>query len=183
MENGVAVTSHFLQDEEARHKRKPTWHACKISGPSTHPPTLSSLLTLAYLTRSPSTTQVALELGYKKDTTATAVNYFDRLLSRVTVPAGHLQRAALACISLASKQHERYSLSARDVEHIFVEICNTQQLRLTEQNVLFSLDWDANTVTPLAIADLLLRLVSEPEVAASVRASTEDFFDVAITGA
>jgi hypothetical protein len=113
---------------------------------------------------------------------AVAVNYFDRVLSRAVVPPGHLQLAALACISLAAKQHERSPLSKQDLE-IFAEICSPQQLRLAEQNMLFSLDWDANTLTPLAVIDLLLSLVSDHAVSGQIRKSAEGFFDIAVDGA
>jgi hypothetical protein len=125
--------------------------------------------------------QVAVEFRYTKETTAVAINYLDRALSKIPVAASHLQVAALACMSLASKQHEARAMGGQDLE-MFSEIATPRDIRIAEQNTLFALEWDANTFTPLALVDLLLSLVPDPPLVAAVKKTAEDFFDVALTG-
>jgi hypothetical protein len=53
----------------------------------------------------------------------------------VQVPSSQLQTNALACILIASKQHEACPLGGKDFDGL-KEICNVQQLRSAELNTL-----------------------------------------------
>jgi len=53
----------------------------------------------------------------------------------VQVPSAQLQTNALACILIASKQHEACPLGGKDFESLQA-ICSVQQLRSAELNAL-----------------------------------------------
>ena len=81
---------------------------------------------------------------------------------------------------LASKQHERHPINGKDLD-IFMNICTAKDLRIGEQNTLFTLQWDANCCTALTFIDLLLTLVSDNTIIQMLRKTTEDLFDIAIS--
>lgn len=101
-------------------------------------------------------------------------------MSKAVIPAAQLQVAALSCICLASKQHERHPITGKDLD-IFINICTAKDLRIAEQNTLFTLQWDANCCTPLTFMDLLLTLVSDNNIITMLRKTAEDYFDIAIS--
>lgn len=64
---------------------------------------------------SPSPPQVATEFSFDLETVAIALNYFDRVLSKVNLAADVFQTAAFACIFIgaARARHAKHARAAR----------------------------------------------------------------------
>lgn len=127
--------------------------------------------------------QVAAEFRLGEETLATSVNFFDRLLSVVVVPAAQLQTASLACLFIASKLLERRPLTMRQITRYFAEIASSDEVRMAELNIVFYLKWDINAFTALDFIRTALQLVPDAELRSEIQQSAEVLHKAALLGA
>lgn len=126
--------------------------------------------------------QVAREFRLGSETVALAVNFFDRLLSAVVVPAEELQTASLACLLIASKLLDRAPLSLRHVERYFSAIASRDDVCMAELNILYYLHWDANAFTALDFMRTALQLVPDADLKSRILSRAELAHEAAMLG-
>ena len=111
-----------------------------------------------------------------------STSLFDRLLAAVAVPPEQLQVAALACIYMIAKMHERRPLRLADVRDWFSAICTPEDLKRAEINCCHFLGWDLTAFTSLGFARSVLQLVPDAALCRSLTEKAELFATLALVG-
>ena len=88
------------------------------------------------------------EFSISIDTVATAINYIDRYLSKVSTKKCILQLVALAAIFIAAKFHEEHPIAMKEIQGLAEGMYLEMDIRLMEQELLHTLEWNINPVTP-----------------------------------
>jgi hypothetical protein len=89
------------------------------------------------------------EFGVSVSTVATAINFVDRYLSRVSTKKGLLQLVALAAMLVASKLHETaHAMSIATLQGLAEGIYLDSDIRLMELELLRVLNWQLDAVSP-----------------------------------
>jgi len=91
-----------------------------------------------------------------------AVNYMDRVLSKIPIEKSQFQLLASVCIFLASKFKESSPLCAEKLVICSDFSFTTQEMMKWELLVLELLNWDLSAITPYCILDQLLRRLAKP---------------------
>lgn len=126
--------------------------------------------------------QVSTEFGLDADTVAMSVSLLDRLLAAVAIPPEQLQVAALACIFLVSKMHERKPLRSSHIRDWFSAICSPDDLRRAEVNCCHFLGWDLTASTHVTFARTVLQLVPDAPLCRTLTSRSEEFGLLALGG-
>merc|ERR1711953_668569 len=91
-----------------------------------------------------------------------AVNYMDRVLSKIPIEKSQFQLLASVCIFLASKFKESSPLCAEKLVICSDFSFSTKDIMTWELMVLELLNWDLSAITPYCILDQLLRRLLQP---------------------
>merc|ERR1711953_392878 len=118
-----------------------------------------------------------------------AVNYMDRVLSKVNISKHQFQLLGSVCIFLASKFKESSPLCAEKLVICSDFSFTTEEIMKWELMVLELLNWDLSAITPYCILDQLLRRLLQPlndlrgqfDDLQIIRNSSETLLSLAIT--
>merc|ERR1712029_265599 len=91
-----------------------------------------------------------------------AVNYMDRVLSKIPISKHQFQLLGSVCIFLASKFKESSPLCAEKLVICSDFSFTTEEIMKWELMVLELLNWDLSAITPYCILDQLLRRLIQP---------------------
>jgi len=126
--------------------------------------------------------QLGTEFRFSSACIEAAASYFDRLMSAVRVDRSQLQTAALACVLIATKQHETggQALTFKLVRERMASITTTEALAKMEIEVLFALKWDANAFTAVQFVQCVTSFIVTPHAARDVCTTAEHFLQTAL---
>lgn len=121
------------------------------------------------------------EFSISIDTVATAINYIDRYLSKVSTKKCILQLVALAAIFIAAKFHEEHPIAMKEIQGLAEGMYLEMDIRLMEQELLHTLEWNINPVTPHCLMRhfaLLAKDVTDAKAMEELCCHADAFLDI-----
>ena len=106
-------------------------------------------------------------MQYRPSTFFASVSLFDSVISQFSVHKTMLQKVALVCVSLSSKQREQQTdiLKLKDLAKLF-SLKDAHELKKIENFILKALKFDLSTVTPYDFTSFFLE---DPEIFAFLK--------------
>ncbi|OQR83020.1 hypothetical protein ACHHYP_15204 [Achlya hypogyna] len=101
--------------------------------------------------------EVSIEFQFSSVTTALAINYLDRYLSHHSCSPHRLQLVGLVAIFVASKFHEKESISMDEAKEIAANVFTIADITRVENEMLSALGWKLHAVVPAMYLDTFLR--------------------------
>ena len=117
--------------------------------------------------------QIGTQFRQNRETTASGVHIFDRLLSSVAVPAQDLDTVAVTCMYIASKLLERKALKMSYIRRYFGEVCTPEDVKRFELCILAHLNWDISSFTAVDFIRIALQVVPDVSVQHAIQETAE----------